>query len=49
MVIFLYLGPRTFRAFLDVGLRRTTTGNRVFAALKGAADGIYSKIIIILI
>jgi large subunit ribosomal protein L5e len=32
-------GPRPFRAFLDVGLRRTTTGNRVFAALKGAADG----------
>lgn len=24
---------------MDVGLRRTTTGNRVFAALKGAADG----------
>ena len=32
-------GPRPFRAFLDVGLTRTTTGNRVFAAMKGAADG----------
>ena len=32
-------GPRPFKALLDVGLRRTTTGSRVFAALKGAADG----------
>lgn len=32
-------GPRPFRANLDVGLTRTTTGNRVFAAMKGAADG----------
>jgi len=32
-------GPRPFRAYLDVGLRRTTTGNKVFAALKGACDG----------
>jgi len=32
-------GPRPFRALLDVGLRRTTTGNKVFAALKGATDG----------
>jgi large subunit ribosomal protein L5e len=32
-------GPRPFKAFLDVGLRRTTTGSRVFAALKGACDG----------
>lgn len=32
-------GPRPFRCFLDVGLVRTTTGNRVFAAMKGAADG----------
>ncbi len=32
-------GPRPFRAYLDVGLRRTTTGSRVFAVLKGAADG----------
>ncbi|OWM84448.1 hypothetical protein CDL15_Pgr000888 [Punica granatum] len=28
-----------FRALLDVGLIRTTTGNRVFGALKGALDG----------
>lgn len=28
-----------FRAFLDVGLVRTTTGARVFGALKGAVDG----------
>ena len=32
-------GARPFRAFLDVGLTRTTTGNRVFAAMKGALDG----------
>jgi len=32
-------GPRPFCALLDVGLRRTTTGARVFAALKGACDG----------
>ena len=32
-------GPKPFRAFLDVGLTRTTTGNRVFAAMKGAVDG----------
>ncbi|XP_044465027.1 60S ribosomal protein L5-like [Mangifera indica] len=32
-------GRRPFRAFLDVGLVRTTTGNRVFGALKGALDG----------
>jgi large subunit ribosomal protein L5e len=30
---------RPFKAFLDVGLVRTTTGNRVFGALKGAVDG----------
>ncbi|EPS64989.1 hypothetical protein M569_09790, partial [Genlisea aurea] len=29
---------RPFRALLDVGLLRTTTGNRVFGALKGALD-----------
>ncbi|CAK4072428.1 unnamed protein product [Aphanomyces euteiches] len=29
---------RPFRAFLDVGLRTTSTGNRVFGALKGATD-----------
>lgn len=32
-------GPRPFRCFLDVGLNRTTTGNKVFGALKGALDG----------
>jgi len=31
-------GPRPFTALLDVGLKRTTTGSRVFAALKGAVD-----------
>lgn len=31
--------PGAFRAYLDVGLVRTTTGARVFGALKGAADG----------
>jgi large subunit ribosomal protein L5e len=30
---------RPFKALLDVGLRRTTTGARVFAVLKGAVDG----------
>jgi len=28
-----------FQAFLDVGLARTTTGARIFGALKGAVDG----------
>jgi len=28
-----------FRALLDVGLKRTTTGARIFGALKGAVDG----------
>lgn len=32
-------GPRPFRANLDTGLVRTTTGNRVFGVLKGAVDG----------
>jgi large subunit ribosomal protein L5e len=32
-------GPRPFRAYLDVGLHRTTTGSKVFAAMKGACDG----------
>lgn len=27
------------RCYLDVGLNRTTTGARVFAAMKGAVDG----------
>ena len=31
--------PGAFRAFLDVGLARTSTGARVFGALKGAVDG----------
>lgn len=30
---------RPFKAVLDVGLVRTTIGNRVFGALKGAIDG----------
>jgi large subunit ribosomal protein L5e len=32
-------GPAPFRALLDVGLKRTTTGSRIFGALKGACDG----------
>lgn len=31
--------PRPFKVFLDVGLKRTSTGSRVFGALKGASDG----------
>lgn len=31
--------PRPFFALLDVGLRRTTTGAKVFGAMKGAVDG----------
>jgi len=31
--------PAPFRAVLDVGLARTTTGARVFAVMKGVADG----------
>jgi large subunit ribosomal protein L5e len=30
---------RPFKAVLDVGLARTTTGARIFGALKGASDG----------
>lgn len=30
---------RPFKCFLDVGLARTSTGARVFAAMKGASDG----------
>jgi len=30
---------RPFKALLDVGIQRTTTGARVFGALKGACDG----------
>jgi len=32
-------GRRPFHVVLDVGLRRTTTGNRIFGVLKGAVDG----------
>jgi len=32
-------GKAPFKAFLDVGLARTTTGARLFGALKGATDG----------
>jgi len=32
-------GARPFKAFLDVGIKRTSTGAKVFAALKGACDG----------
>lgn len=31
--------PGAFRAYLDIGLYRTTTGARIFGALKGAVDG----------
>jgi len=31
--------PRPFKCYLDVGLKRTTTGSRVFGAMKGASDG----------
>eukprot|EP00161_Ancyromonas_sigmoides_P023605 TRINITY_DN741_c0_g1_i1.p2 TRINITY_DN741_c0_g1~~TRINITY_DN741_c0_g1_i1.p2 ORF type:complete len:320 (-),score=144.39 TRINITY_DN741_c0_g1_i1:99-989(-) len=31
--------PRPFRAYLDVGLKRTTTGSKIFGAVKGFADG----------
>ncbi|KAF2201654.1 hypothetical protein GQ43DRAFT_440403 [Delitschia confertaspora ATCC 74209] len=30
---------RPFKVFLDVGLQRTSTGARVFGAMKGASDG----------
>lgn len=32
-------GPRPFYCLLDSGLKRTSTGSKVFAALKGALDG----------
>ncbi|KAK9480537.1 hypothetical protein V1514DRAFT_302579 [Lipomyces japonicus] len=32
-------GPRPFKAYLDIGLHRTTTGARIFGVLKGASDG----------
>jgi large subunit ribosomal protein L5e len=31
--------PRPFKCYLDSGLKRTSTGSRVFGALKGASDG----------
>jgi len=31
--------PGAFQCYLDVGLARTSTGAKIFAALKGAADG----------
>jgi len=31
--------PGAFRCYLDIGLARTTTGARVFGAMKGAVDG----------
>jgi large subunit ribosomal protein L5e len=32
-------GPRPFKAYLDIGLARASTGARIFGALKGAVDG----------
>lgn len=32
-------GPRPFKCYLDAGLKRTTTGAKVFGAMKGASDG----------
>jgi large subunit ribosomal protein L5e len=32
-------GPRPFKLILDTGLKRTSTGSKVFAVLKGAIDG----------
>ncbi|EJU06040.1 60S ribosomal protein L5 [Dacryopinax primogenitus] len=31
--------PRPFKCYLDAGLKRTSTGSRIFGAMKGAADG----------
>lgn len=31
--------PGAFRCYLDIGLARTTTGARIFGAMKGAVDG----------
>jgi len=31
--------PGAFRCYLDAGLVRTSTGARVFGAMKGAVDG----------
>jgi len=32
-------GKKPFRALLDVGIKNTTTGSRIFGAMKGASDG----------
>jgi len=32
-------GPKPFRAYVDVGVARTTTGSRIFSVVKGAIDG----------
>ena len=32
-------GPRPFKCYLDTGLKRTSTGNRIFGVMKGASDG----------
>jgi large subunit ribosomal protein L5e len=32
-------GPAAFKCYLDTGLMRTTTGARIFGAMKGAVDG----------
>jgi len=32
-------GPKPFKAFLDIGLSRATTGAKIFGVMKGAADG----------
>ena len=32
-------GPRAFKAILDTGLARTSTGAKIFGAMKGAVDG----------
>jgi len=32
-------GPRPLRAILDTGLKRTSTGSKLFATLKGVVDG----------
>ncbi|KZO93709.1 60S ribosomal protein L5 [Calocera viscosa TUFC12733] len=31
--------PRPFKCYLDAGLKRTSTGSRIFGAMKGASDG----------
>ncbi|CAD6565177.1 MAG: 60S ribosomal protein L5 [Cyphobasidiales sp. Tagirdzhanova-0007] len=32
-------GPRPFKCYLDTGLKRTSTGSRIFGVMKGASDG----------